>query len=72
MKQEGNIWVAESKADFSGWEIICIMPAFKPGVKRVACRHVPPGGPSKETPAEFRLVFSKDEHIPTEFRKVAV
>jgi len=71
MKQEGNIFIAESKADFSGWEVISIQPAFKPGVKRVTVRHIPLTV-SKETPAECRLVFCKDEHVPTEFRKVAV
>ena len=70
MKREGNYFVAESKADFSGWEIIGIED-FKPGVKRVMVRHIPPTV-SKETPAECRLVFCKDEHVPTEFRKVAV
>lgn len=71
MKREGNFFVAESKADFSGWEIISIQPAFKPGVKRVTIRHIPLTV-SKETPAECRLVFCKDEYLPTEFRQVAV
>jgi len=71
MKREGNFFVAESKADFSGWEIISIQPAFKPGVKRVTVRHIPPTV-SERTPAECRLVFCKDEYLPTEFRQVAV
>jgi len=71
MKQEGNIFIAESKGDFSGWEIIDIQPAFKPGVKRVTVRHIPPTV-SERNPAECRVVFAKDEHIPTEFRQVAV
>ena len=71
MKREGNFFVAESKADFSGWEILDIQPAFKPGVKRVMIRHIPPTV-SERTPAEFRIVFCKDEHVPTEFRQVAV
>lgn len=70
MKREGNIFIAGSKADFRGWEVISIQP-FKPGVKRVTVRHIPPTV-SKETPAECRLVVCKDEHVPTEFRQVAV
>jgi len=69
LKQEGNYFIAESKGDFSGWEIISIQPA-KPGVKRVTVRHIPPTV-SRKTPAECRLVFCNDEHLPTEFRKVA-
>jgi hypothetical protein len=62
---------AESQADFSGWEIIGVRP-WKPGVSQVHVRFIPPGILSKAFPAEFRIIYAADEHVPTEFRKVAL
>jgi hypothetical protein len=57
MKKEQGNWVAESKQDFDGWEIVGIRD-FKPGVKIVAIRS------SHTPPAEFRAVYTSDEHVP--------
>lgn len=70
MRNEEGHLVAESKHDFSGWEIISVQD-FKPGVKKVTVRHIPPNV-SKETPAECMVVYTPDEYVPTEFRAVAV
>ena len=56
--------VAESKEDFSRWEVLHVED-FKPGVKRVHVRS------SNKAPAEFRMVYAAEEHVPTEFRLVA-
>ncbi len=65
MREESGHYIAESPADFSGWEILFIED-FKPGVKRVHIRS------SNNPPASFRIVYCAEEHLPTDFRQVCV
>ena len=60
-----QFYVAESKADFKGWEILSVED-FKPGVKIVYMRYLFPGDGG-----EFRKVYCQDEFLPTAFREVA-
>jgi len=61
MKFDGEHWSADSKSDFSGWELLHIED-FKDGVKRVHVRTI------ARAPYEFRMVYCRDEHVPTEFK----
>jgi hypothetical protein len=54
----GNCYVATSKNDFRGWEFLG-KEKYKKGVYKVMVRLV------TKSPAEFRMVFTKTEHLPT-------
>lgn len=64
MRVEEGFYVAESKDDFSGWEILHIED-FKIGIKRLHVR-------LNSKPSVFRLVYCADEFVPTEFRQVCI
>lgn len=57
MHQEQDHYIADSKEDFVGWEILLIED-WKPGIKRVSMRKIKPMGWGS-----FLIVFSKDEYI---------
>lgn len=57
-------FTAESKKDFSGWEIVGVED-FKLGVKRIHIRRDRGAGK-----VEFRMVFCEDKDVPTQFKRI--
>ena len=54
---EGNVYVAESKGDFDGFEIL-LVEDWKPGVKRVHVRKIYPDGSGS-----FYIIFADEKLI---------
>jgi hypothetical protein len=58
MIQEQNNYIAESKEDFAGFEIL-YAEHYKPGVRRVFMRRMN----TDQTYGSFYIVFSREEYL---------